>query len=359
MKDANTTHDHLRERQLAQTSEPREQLNHYIETLFQAFGEKWWVTSLAANPLPRVWWRKDWLATTELITLGRSLAYLRESTEPATFERWIAEAKKPGMSDDQRLGHLWEAYAAGILADESQAVALAPANNPGIDLVIRRRDGLRWNFSCKRLLRSDEEKRFQAHAARTYRSLQAHLRPGQPIDVHIASSNPLPRNDNDQIIRRISRAVESGADLPSPIPVRASRHMVHVRPLQAPDGAVFSRRAEKRSMVFSYVAGRSKNEHRRFNAKVQEACSNLTKNVSDKNDVRVQPRLSTAQALPSRRQQAGRDAACPTRHQGVLEETQHAPGLSLAVRGGGHHALHKERALVGAGPLGGPSPDHA
>lgn len=129
---------HLFQRQLPDTAEPPEVLEGYMETLFQTFGPDWWISSLAASPLPRTWLRKDWIATVELLTLGRALHHLRKSTKPATMSKWVSEAKK--QTGGQLTGHLWEAYAAGILADEDQRVSFTPANHPGIDFEVERND---------------------------------------------------------------------------------------------------------------------------------------------------------------------------------------------------------------------------
>lgn len=269
--------DSLFDRRLPETSIPREVLATYMHVLTDLFGSKWSVGPLWEHQLRTVMWRKDWIASTELLALGRALHHLQRSTKPATLARWIRDVQR--LKKHQLSGSLWEAYTAGILAGDEQEVALTPANKPGVDLVVTSGCGHTWHVSCKHLGRSDAERSFHTHAVRTYRSIQASMPPGPPIKVAIHRRRPARRIDSDTVARKITAAACSLALCHEQRSIRAARHDVHVARFAAPLGSEFAEGYRPRSMMVTYAVPMSPTEQGRIERRVRQACTNLGKHA--------------------------------------------------------------------------------
>jgi hypothetical protein len=140
------------------------------------------------HPFFELWHRKDWLATTELLSLGMNLRRLDARLKDSDF---LKNCRKQSVSDnaDNRTGHLWEVWCAGVLEHPSQAVVPAPKNKPGFDLSFESA-GTGVRVSCKALNPSKQELEFRTFCEVLNACLAQRLRAGLVVHIVMVSEAP-------------------------------------------------------------------------------------------------------------------------------------------------------------------------
>jgi hypothetical protein len=148
---------------------PREEKLEFLRKVEQWLGHDWLTAKSPNHPVKELWKRKDWLATSELLTLGEALALVG----PTASDKTLREAANDVRSSDygNRRGSVWEFFAASLLQTPSQSVAMAPAGHPGYDFELQLGDLYRIRFSCKALIESRWERDFMEFSQSLYKSL--------------------------------------------------------------------------------------------------------------------------------------------------------------------------------------------
>lgn len=127
--------------------EHTETFERSLEALANLFDTEWLDDKTGANPLQKVWGRRDALASSELINLGNDVVKLGNPPN-----RWLNDIVTKIKSDDalNRQGAIFELFIAGALEKRpTQRVQFPLPNNPGFDLALAYWDGARMRISLK------------------------------------------------------------------------------------------------------------------------------------------------------------------------------------------------------------------
>jgi hypothetical protein len=162
--------DHLARRQNPVSTKPTSELNRWLEVLADELGLEW-LNASGNNPVQQLWQRADWLATSELLTLGEAVQNLLRS-DAAWTRRSLNEMKAsdPGT----RSGATFEVLGLNLFQGPYTVVP-ARANHPGYDGEIVFEDGSSLILSIKNHGMSSGERDFKEHATSVDRILQEAL----------------------------------------------------------------------------------------------------------------------------------------------------------------------------------------
>lgn len=152
--------DYLSKRQNPIPEAPVGDSNRMLEAIVDEFGVDW-LESGNGNPVARLWRRKDWLATAELLMLGDAIQNLR-NIDAAWTRRQVTDMKSedPGT----RSGATFELFGLNLFQG-SKAIEPAAAQNPGYDGQIRFTDNSSLILSIKNHGISAGEAEFRNRAA--------------------------------------------------------------------------------------------------------------------------------------------------------------------------------------------------
>jgi len=108
---------------------PAGESNSLLFTMVQILGEDW-IEQDKGHLLQKLWRRKDFLATTELLNLAYSINNINKINP-----KWLQGQIKKVKSDDINnvKGALFEIIGFGYLMNPSYKIELASDGNPGID----------------------------------------------------------------------------------------------------------------------------------------------------------------------------------------------------------------------------------
>jgi len=118
-----------------------------------------WLNEPGYHPIRDLWKRKDWIASSELLSLGEAL----EKIKSIASTRWVREAATRARSDDRGeiAGPIFEVIAARMLDHENHKVTLPKPSEPGFDLWLTFPNSSKLRVSCRALLPSDADLGFQ------------------------------------------------------------------------------------------------------------------------------------------------------------------------------------------------------
>ncbi|MGH7439274.1 MAG: hypothetical protein ACRENE_26610 [Polyangiaceae bacterium] len=151
------------------------------------------------HPFYELWYRKDWLATTELLSFGMNLRRLGSRLKDSDF---LKICRKQSNSDnaDNRTGHLWEMWCAAVLEHRTQHIIPSAKNTPGFDLSFDC-SGTRIRVSCKALNPSKQEEEFRTFCEVLDISLAQRLKAGLYVKIVMVSEAP------ERGVQRDARAI--------------------------------------------------------------------------------------------------------------------------------------------------------
>jgi hypothetical protein len=257
------------------------------------------------HPFFELWHRKDWLATTELLSLAMNLRRLDARLKGSDFLR---NCRKQSVSDnaDNRTGHLWEVWCAGVLEHPSQAVIPAPNNTPGFDLTFESA-GVGVRASCKALNPSKQELEFRTFCEVLNACLAQRLKAGRFVQIVMVSEAPERGVQRDAIALGDQIAELANQTLGS---LSLGEWKIYITPYH--HRQPFWNGEASYSLFVASAHGDE--EQRRFTTKLEDAlenldrhCSNPAPNTTNVVLMRVPPPISMADAKALSASQLTRD----------------------------------------------------
>jgi hypothetical protein len=228
------------------------------------------------HPLRQLWHRRDWLATTELLSLAMNLRRLQRNTKNADFLKRCRQ-HACSLSRDNQTGAIWELWCAAIIERAEHRVRPAANAEPGFDLWVERESGQRVRVSCKALSPSVNELAFRAMAEEIQAHLEAVLVPTDRFSIFMLLDTALqrPMIPPEELARGIreqfaTRRSAQRADFV------VGGWYVHVRPYHS-EAPLWDGEATYSLTVASTYP---KDEQRRFTSKLNDALSNLAKHCT-------------------------------------------------------------------------------
>lgn len=165
-----------------------------------------WLKANGSHPVRELWNRRDWLATTELLTLGHALNRI----SPKASERLMSEAANDIRSDDygNRSGTIFEILAASMFDAPEHPVEMAAPSQKGYDFTVSIAPGKVLRVSCKALIPSKYEFEFQRIAKAACKATASTLVPGKNLSAMMSLAKPddPARFDAATIIPQVAQA---------------------------------------------------------------------------------------------------------------------------------------------------------
>jgi hypothetical protein len=250
------------------------ELNALLGQVAAEFGPDWLALPSGTNRIQTLWSRQDGLATNQLAILGDAIKRLT----PLNAD-WVAcriQAIK-SESAENRKGDLFELLGLSLFALDGQSVTGAGEGNPGYDGTIDFGRGALASVSLKDFGVSSHQRVFETRAASIEHAMIADLRDlrlnglGLRID---ASRHPL-QADWERLRRAVARII---SDCRSDWRPRQAGSIWTLTPQSLPVGHVQLADGHL-SYALATLAPHHANEQRNIEAKIEDACANLSKHA--------------------------------------------------------------------------------
>ena len=154
-----TIKDYLSHRLNAIRDVPVDEMNGWLDKMFGYLGGDVWLSKAcnAAHPIVRLWNRKDFMATNELVNFAQAVNILA-----GIDEKWLKRTMKivAGKNVNNAKGAIFEILALSVFSNEQCTVVPAAASNPGVDGTIVFPGDISLNLSLKYYGMSAAEKNF-------------------------------------------------------------------------------------------------------------------------------------------------------------------------------------------------------
>lgn len=159
--------DYLAHRMNAICDVPAEEINGWLSKMVGYLGGDVWLSKACntAHPIVKLWNRKDFMATNELVNFAQAV-----NTLAGIDEQWLKRTMKvvAGKDVNNAKGAIFEILALSVFSSEQCTVVPAAAGNPGVDGTIIFPDDFRLNLSLKYYGMSVAEKNFLKHMDEVY-----------------------------------------------------------------------------------------------------------------------------------------------------------------------------------------------
>lgn len=164
--------DYIGKRQNALQGVDPAELNSRLEAVVSAVGQEW-LGQDKSHPLQRLWARRDYLATNELLLLGDAIRGLS-----ALDSNWVADRVRVLRDGDpnNRIGAVFELLGLNYLRVPPQTVLPLRSGTPGYDGTVRFGDGALLHLSLKNYGASHREREVQSHGEEIRSELVTALR---------------------------------------------------------------------------------------------------------------------------------------------------------------------------------------
>lgn len=237
-----------------------------------------WLNREEPHPVRELWKRRDWLATTELLTIGSGLLKLKSAGHQKNFR----EAAEDVKADDfgNRAGSLFEILGAAMFSHSKHPVTLPKVGQPGFDFVIHLPKEKQLRVSCKALVPSAKEIEFRKFARDLHTDFSKELVPGTGciVQMFLLGKNEARKFDRLHVLDHLRQAGKQGFT-PAEQAYNISGWAFRLDRLAPEPGYRFWAGAASHSfMAMSPFLG---DEQKRFEDKIQNAVSNLKKHCSD------------------------------------------------------------------------------
>jgi hypothetical protein len=264
--------DYLSRRQNSIPEAPVEASNRMLEAIADGFGVDWLEAS-PDNPVQQLWQRKDWLATTELLTLGDALQRLHV-VDAAWTKRQVDEMKSqdPGT----RSGATFELLGLNLFSDPG-TVEPAPMHNPGYDGRIVFSDGSSLILSIKNHGISSGEIEFKRRAASVNDAFVAALRRRSMNGVQQRIITPVHPSTADwnRLVGRMDEILGGNVSPDATAPWSGL--------IQPIDAKFLPLSSAHLSRAILLAAPYRQNEQKNFNSNIEKGIANLVKHHSKAN----------------------------------------------------------------------------
>lgn len=273
--------NYLEGRQNAIDDIPVDEVNGWLSKLVEYLGGDIWFSKScnAAHPIVKLWNRKDFMATNELINFARAVDILE-----GIDEKWLRRTMKTvaGKNLNNVRGAIFEILALSVFSDSQCKVVPASEGNPGIDGTVVFHNGVKLNLSIKNYGISNAEKTFQNFMNEVYEYFWREAKKRKILSIQLvlemkryvcsdrekAEVKKLVREALDQFMRVASADVQGDI---------ANVNAGQIK------GYHFA--SEECSNIFLATSPLQKNEYKNLRDKLDEACSNLVTQKPEQGDV--------------------------------------------------------------------------
>lgn len=248
-----------------------EEMNEWLNKMVDYLGGDIWLSKACniRHPIVKLWKRKDFMATNELINFAQAV-----NTLEGIDKRWLKQMMKTvaGKDVNNVKGAIFEILALSAFANDRCKVVPAAAGNPGIDGTVIFSDDIKLNLSLKYYGISTFEKDFLKYMDEVYEYFLKTAQKQKLLAVELVLQMKKYSNqakEQEAVKRLIQTALDRFrtaffADMQNDIArVRVNR-MVNYR---------FS--AEGCSHIFLAESPLHKNEYKNLRDKLDDACWNL------------------------------------------------------------------------------------
>lgn len=266
-----------------------------LQAVLNWLGEPWVRDTAVVHPVRELWQRRDFLASTELLSIGMALNKLQASQPPAQMQELADRVRS--FDSGTRAGAIFETMAAAMFEHNGQRVRLAEPNEPGFDLSILFPNGHEVRVSCKALGMSYREEYFSKMMGAVHAQLLAQLRNRQVFAKLVLSD---PEDAGWQYPADLAEALLNGR--PEPQRWRGWNYVLAPLVHDPTSGATFA--PNELSYTFVGLSPVAPNEQKRLNDRIEDALSGFAAHCADVSAtktnvavVKVPPSASLATAV--------------------------------------------------------------
>lgn len=247
----------------------------HLQTVQSWLGEEW-LQAAGSHPVRDLWKRRDWLATTELLTLGHAL----DRITPKASEKLMSEAANDLRAEDfgNRSGTVFEILAASMFDAPEHPIEMAAPSQKGYDFTVRIAPGKALRVSCKAMIPSRNELEFLRIAKAACNATVITLLPGKNFAAMMTLAKPdePARFDAAIIVPQVEQATRLAMSGP---PISGygvgGGWLIQFKPLASLTEANFWNKSP--SYTYIAIAPFLGNEQQRFVSKIDDAIANVRK----------------------------------------------------------------------------------
>lgn len=256
-----------------------DEINGWLNKMVEYLGGDIWFSKShnAAHPIVKLWNRKDFMATNELVNFARAVDILEKKDK-----KWLKRTMEivAGKNLNNVKGAIFEILALSVFSDDQCKVIPAAEGNPGIDGTIVFHSGVKLNLSIKNYGISNAEKNFQNFMGEVYEYFwkEAEKRKIFTVELVLEMKKYL---DGDRDKSEIKKLVQEALNQFSKtfcVNIHGDIANISVRPIKGYD---FAR--EKCSNIFLASSPLHKNEYKNLRDKLDDACNNLVQHKPKEN----------------------------------------------------------------------------
>ena len=272
--------DYLAHRQNAIHEIPEHEINLWFDKMLKYLGGDIWLMKSSNNghPIVKLWNRKDYMATNELINFAYAV-----NTMDEIDSRWTAQIMKEVSGKDINNAHgaIFEILALSLFSDSCQVIP-APKGYPGIDGTLKCEDGTKINLSLKYYGMSNAEQRFYKLMDSIEDELKRELECRNLLSAEVPlifQKYPETPTEKSRIVKQLKLAIDEyelyGTRKPRP---SIEDPMIIIRPIRG-----FSLSNSKTSSKIIAISPMHRNEYKNLRDKLDEACMNIRKHAPERN----------------------------------------------------------------------------
>ncbi len=270
--------DFFENRQCVINNYSRKEMQGWIDKMLDYLGGEIWLNKSqnVDHPIVRLWNRKDYMATNELLSFAYAVSIMDR-----VDSKWTAKTMKvaAGKNFNNVHGAIFEIIALSIFQDSDCEVIPTSMGNPGIDGTICLNNGTEVNLSIKYYGISKAELDFQKQMDEIYNHIGNMLRASKCLsaDVVIDMKKYIDSFSEKKIlIKQVADLFDKYGERSGCEQVCSETNLAicYLRPIQNQNlsGAV-------KSYKLLAVSPMHKNEYKNLRDKIDDACCNLKKHA--------------------------------------------------------------------------------
>lgn len=272
--------NYLEHRQNAIEDISADEMNGWLNKMIDYLGGDIWLSKLhnAAHPIVKLWNRKDFMATNELINFARAVDILEKKDE-----KWLRRTMDIVAREDLNnvRGAIFEILALSVFSDNQCKVIPAAEGNPGIDGTIAFHNGVNLNLSIKNYGISNAEKNFQIFMGEIYEYFwrEAEKRNIFTVELVLEIKRYLDGTKDKLEVKKLVHEALNQFSKTFRVDIQGDIANVSARRIKG-----YNFVQGKCSNIFLASSPLHKNEYKNLRDKLDDACNNLVKQKPKEND---------------------------------------------------------------------------
>lgn len=272
--------NYLEHRQNVIEDIPVEEMNGWLNKMVEYLGGDIWFSKShnADHPIVKLWNRKDFMATNELVNFARAVDILEKKDE-----KWLKRTMEivAGKNLNNVKGAIFEILALSVFSDNQCKVIPAAEGNPGIDGSIVFHTGVKLNLSIKNYGISNAEKNFQNFMGEVYEYFweEAKKRKIFTVELVLEMKKYL---DCDRDKLEVKKMIQEALNQFSKtffVDIHGDIANISVRPIKG-----YNFVQGKCSSIFLASSPLHINEYKNLRDKLDDACNNLVQQKPMENE---------------------------------------------------------------------------